>query len=68
MTIITLTADDENPDCGRCDYINASEDLCVKLCGAEHGWSLYERSECIKAEGHAVNAWNHRVNCNGRKK
>lgn len=51
MTIITFTADDENPDCGRCSHINDSEDLCVKLCGAEHGWSLYERSEYIGSDG-----------------
>lgn len=31
MTIITFTADDENPDCGRCNHINDSEDLCVKF-------------------------------------
>lgn len=51
MTIITFTADDENPDCGRCNHINDSEDLCAKWCGAEHGWSRYERSERIGSDG-----------------
>lgn len=44
------TADDEYPDCGRCNHINDSEDLCVKWCGAEHGWSRYERTEYVKEQ------------------
>lgn len=39
------TADDEIPNCSRCD--NASEELwcCEECCGAEHGWNGYRRTE-----------------------
>lgn len=41
---IIYTADDEMPDCIRCD--NCVKDFdCVKYCGAEHGWYGYKRSE-----------------------
>ena len=38
------TADDEDPDCGRCDNICGSDDFCVKRCGAEHCWNGYSRT------------------------
>lgn len=38
------TADDEMPDCGRCDYITGDFDCCGR-CGPEHGWGGYERTE-----------------------
>lgn len=47
MTIIKFTADEEEPKCERCDYINASDDMCVRLCGPEYGWNLYCRTERI---------------------
>ena len=36
------TADDEEPDCGACDYCSDGS-LCDK-CGPEHGWFGYRRS------------------------
>ena len=44
MRKYVYTADDEYPDCGKCDNINASDELCTKLCGSEHGWSGYSRT------------------------
>lgn len=39
---IELTADDEMPDCGRCEH--ACDDFkCDKWCGPEHGWWGYRR-------------------------
>lgn len=38
------TADDEEPDCNKCDHCN-DDYLCVKNCGPEHGWGGYERIE-----------------------
>lgn len=39
---IEITADDEMPDCGKCDHCCDDFD-CGKLCGAEHGWLGYRR-------------------------
>lgn len=39
------TADDEEPDCGRCDHICDSEEWCTEHCGAEHAWIGYRRTE-----------------------
>lgn len=41
---VTYTADDEEPECGRCDYFSGGFDCCG-LCGAEHGWNGYIRTE-----------------------
>ena len=38
------TADDEMPDCGRCDHI-CDGFKCDKSCGPEHGWWGYCRTE-----------------------
>ena len=38
------TADDEMPNCGRCDKICGSYDVCCNRCGAEHGWNAYSRT------------------------
>jgi len=42
--IVVYTADDEEPNCGRCDHICSPEAFCEKFCGPEHGWNRYERS------------------------
>ena len=36
------TADDEEPDCTRCDH-QFSDTMCA-LCGPEHSWVWYKRS------------------------
>lgn len=40
---VIYTADDEEPDCMRCDHCQGS-DLCSE-CGPEHWWHYYEREE-----------------------
>ena len=41
------TADDEMPDCGHCDH--AFDDFeCGMLCGQNHGWWGYRRTEKIE--------------------
>lgn len=45
---IIFTADDEEPECGQCDHICDFD--CENLCGTEHGWWGYERTEIIEAE------------------
>lgn len=42
--LIAHTADDEEPDCNRCEHVCGDYD-CESLCGAEHGWSGYKRIE-----------------------
>lgn len=40
------TADDEEPDCGRCDNCDADdEEFCTQSCGPEHVWYGYRRTE-----------------------
>lgn len=39
------TADDEEPKCERCDFMDAPHTLCTGNCGAEHGWNGYQRTE-----------------------
>ena len=39
---IEITADDEMPDCGKCDHCCDNFE-CGKLCGTEHGWCGYRR-------------------------
>ena len=39
------TADDEKPDCNKCDHCDNDDYLCVRSYGPEHGWSGYERIE-----------------------
>lgn len=37
------TADDEVPNCGRCEHINDSNEWCMQNCGGTNGWSGYLR-------------------------
>lgn len=41
--VIRFTADDEEPDCGRCD--NQDDQKCCEYCGPEYGWANYMRSD-----------------------
>lgn len=46
---VTYTADNEEPNCGRC--VHACDDFpCEKECGAEHWWSGYRREEKLSDE------------------
>lgn len=48
---VVYTADDEEPDCGRCDNCDLdSEYFCANSCGPEHGWYGYERTKYIDDE------------------
>lgn len=40
----TYTADEEQPDCNRCEHVCEDYD-CDNMCGPEHGWNGYERIE-----------------------
>lgn len=31
------TADDEEPDCNKCDHCDSMDYHCVRYCGPEHG-------------------------------
>lgn len=33
--VFIRTADDEEPDCNRCEHVCESDDFCSRLCGAE---------------------------------
>lgn len=37
------TADDEVPNCGRCEHINDSNEWCMQNCGGANSWSGYLR-------------------------
>ena len=39
---ITHTADDEEPDCQKCDHISNNFD-CSRKCGPNRGWKGYSR-------------------------
>lgn len=41
---VTYTADNEEPECGRCDHFGDDFDCCSS-CGSEHGWYGYIRTE-----------------------
>ena len=41
---ITHTADDEEPDCQKCDHISDNFD-CSRKCGPNRGWKGYSREE-----------------------
>ena len=43
---IEYTADDEMPNCGKCDHI-CDDFNCCDWCGAEHGWWGYKRTVVI---------------------
>lgn len=42
--LITYTADDEETDCNKCEYVCGGYD-CENLCGAENCWNGYKRIE-----------------------
>lgn len=41
---VFYTADDEEPDCMKCDHCCQGSDLCDE-CGPEHWWHYYKRKE-----------------------
>ena len=43
--VITYTADDEEPNCRRCEHINNSDKWCAENCGGANGWNGYLRYE-----------------------
>lgn len=43
-TGLKFTADEEEPNCGRCDHYWDGYDCCNK-CGSEHYWCGYIRTE-----------------------
>ena len=45
---IIYNADDEEPLCGRCDYVCDSQSYCDTNCGSEHFWNGYERTEYLE--------------------
>ena len=45
LYVTIYTADDEEPECERCDFMDAPYTLCTANCGAEHGWNGYQRTE-----------------------
>lgn len=46
---VEYTADDEEPNCVRCDYSSGGFD-CYGSCGAKHGWYGYTRTELEEVE------------------
>ena len=50
MRRIIYTADDEEPDCGRCDHVCDSDNLCMDYCGPEHGWARYVRTDLVMTD------------------
>ena len=56
---ISYKVDNEEPDCGRCDFQCENcwtdskgkiHDNCVERCGANHGWNMYQRNEYEEVE------------------
>lgn len=47
---ITHTADDEKPDCQKCDHITDDFD-CSRKCGPKRGWKGYSREEKVEDDG-----------------
>lgn len=46
MYSVHLSADDEEPDCGRCEYVCSGQDICDR-CGPEYGWANYRHDVSI---------------------
>lgn len=42
--VYVYTADEEEPDCNRCDHICADDDFCGRICGPERCWGGYTRT------------------------
>lgn len=51
MIKITFTADDEEPDCNRCDNMCESYEFCSKFCGANNWWNAYARTIFVNDNG-----------------
>lgn len=50
MEIKINTADDEEPNCNRCDHCCEDDHYCSQLCGPMHGWNRYERTETMRCD------------------
>lgn len=44
LTAYYWDADDEEPNCGRCDNCCSNDAVC-EMCGPEYGWAGYCRKE-----------------------
>ena len=44
-TIIVHTAEDEDPECSRCEHGTDAYVYCSEHCGHDHEWAGYERFE-----------------------
>lgn len=42
--VYVYTADEEEPDCNRCDHICADDDFCGRICGPERCLGGYART------------------------
>lgn len=47
--VVEYTVEHEMPNCGRCDHA-CDGFRCEKLCGPEHGWWGYRRTERKRCE------------------
>lgn len=47
MRLMVHDADDEEPDCCRCDHVLDDDKLCNEYCGPEHRWNRYQRTERV---------------------
>lgn len=43
MNRYVFSADDEEPDCMKCDFCLICDSIC-NLCGPEYGWAHYRRT------------------------
>lgn len=50
-TDVTYTADDEEPQCNRCDNLDNSDKFCMKNCGGANWWKGYIRTESMEQKG-----------------
>lgn len=51
MKLIVYTAENEMPDCGKCDHFDGCDGFkCEQWCGPEHGWFGYIRTERSKEQ------------------
>lgn len=46
MTLWTYTADDETPNCMKCDNVCGPQEKCDK-CGSKYWWQHYKRTELV---------------------
>lgn len=45
---IVYTADDEEPNCGRCDHLVDNDKLCIEHCSGANSWYGYQRTEYLE--------------------